>query len=221
MAKQVDVPGRLIAVDGSRGKDVAAAADAVAAQLRRSGIECGVSRWDASGLFAELAAGRRNRLVSARALSLVYAADLAFRLRWEIRPILDAGGVVIAASYVDTVAAFGVSCGIADQWLRELTRFAPAPHFRVRAEERKIGRPWKHRLDRGYAEYASQVLDSTPSARVSLEQRRAMISELGTAKGRKVFQPTAKGLAALSTALTGSRKGGSRRSVSRPRSARR
>ena len=43
-----------------------------------------------------------------RTLALVYAADLAFRLRWEIRPVLDAGGVVVASPYVETAVAFGV-----------------------------------------------------------------------------------------------------------------
>src|SRR5262245_54076746 len=108
MAHQVTYPGRLIAVDGSRGKDSNAAANAIAAELKRAGIECAISRWDASGLFTELAAASRgDRNISARTLSLVYAADLAFRLRWEIRPILESGGVVIAAAYVETAITFG------------------------------------------------------------------------------------------------------------------
>ena len=106
MADQVKYPGRLIAVDGSRGKDVAVAAGDIVAALKRDGIECAVSRWDASGLFTDLAAGGRgDRNVSIRTLSLVYAADLAFRLRWEIRPVLEAGGVVMAAPYIDTAVA--------------------------------------------------------------------------------------------------------------------
>jgi hypothetical protein len=220
MADQVNIPGRLIAVDGSRDKDVTAAANAVAAELKRRGVECGISRWDASGLFSELAAaGRGNRSVSARALSLVYAADLAFRLRWEIRPILEAGGVVIAAAYIDTAAAFGVSCGLSDTWLRELMRFAPVPHFRARAQERKIDRAWKPRLDRGYAEYAAVMLEAT-AGRVAKKERRAMMAELNEARGRKVFHLTAKGGEALAKALIDSQKAASRRSPSRPRSAR-
>lgn len=221
MADQVNHPGRLIAVDGSRGKDVTAAANAVAADLKRRGIECAVSRWDASGLFAELAAGGRgNRTISARALSLVYAADLAFRLRWEIRPILESGGVVIAAPYLDTAAAFGVSCGLADSWLGELMRFAPAPQFRGRAQERKIDRPWKPRLDRGYAEYATALLDATAAGRISKKERRAMMATLDKAVGRNLFHLTTKGTAALAKALTGSLKDASRRSASRPRNGR-
>ena len=70
MADKVNYTGRLIAIDGTRGKDVAVAANAVAGELKHRGIECGVSRWDASGLFSELAAsGRGSRSVSARALA--------------------------------------------------------------------------------------------------------------------------------------------------------
>ena len=151
MADQVTYPGSLIAVDGSRAKDVNAAAGAIASALQQSGVECAVSRWDASGLFTELAAGAHNdRNVSMRSLSLVYAADLAFRLRWEIRPVLEAGGVIIAASYIETVVAFGGSCGLDEQWIRQLLRFAPEPTIHGRTEERKIQRPWKRRTDRGY-----------------------------------------------------------------------
>lgn len=222
MAAKVTHAGRLIAVDGSRGKDVNAAADALAAKLKRRGIECGVSRWDASGLFSELAAtGRDRRSMSARALSLVYAADLAFRLRWEIRPILEAGGVVIAAPYIDTAAAFGVSCGLTDAWLRELMRFAPSPHFRARVVERKIHKPWKHRLDRGYGEYAAELLEAIPAARLSKKERRKMMMALSALKGRKVYGLSSQGVDALATAVTGSRKASSRRSASRPRTARR
>lgn len=222
MADQVNYPGRLIAIDGSRGKDVAAAASAVAAALKLGGIECGISRWDASGLFSELAvAGRGNRTISARALSLVYAADLAFRLRWEIRPILEAGGTVIAAPYVDTAAAFGAACGLGGEWLRELMRFAPPPHVRGRAQERKIERPWKHRLDRGYGEYAALMLDPNPVGRVSKRERRIMMAALDAARGRTVFHLTAKGVDALARTLTSSRKAAPRRSPSRPRTGRR
>jgi hypothetical protein len=222
MADQVNYPGRLIAVDGSRGKDVTAAANAVAAELKGRGVECGVSRWDASGLFSELAAaGRGSRNISARTLSLVYAADLAFRLRWEIRPILEAGGVVIAASYVDTAAAFGACCGLGDAWLRELMRFAPQPVVRGRAEERKIGRSWKERLDRGYTEYAALMLNANVAGSVSKRQRRMMMAALEETRGRKVFHLTTKGVVALATAVTDSRQAASRRSASRPRSGRR
>ncbi|HEX6163823.1 MAG TPA: hypothetical protein VFZ31_10675 [Vicinamibacterales bacterium] len=223
MADQVKskYPGRLIAIDGTRGKDVALAASDIVAKLKEHGVECAVSRWDASGLFTDLAAGARTaRDVSIRSLSLVYAADLAFRMRWEIRPVLEAGGVVVAAPYVDTAAAFGAICGLDEDWLRELMRFAPPPNYRGVVDERKINRPWKRRFDRGYAEYGAMMLGDAAPKRASKAARRKMMAMLERARGRTVFHLTNKGIGALAKALTDSRTAAARRSVSRPRSGR-
>ena len=223
MADQVAVKhrGRLIAVDGSRGKDVTLAANDIVARLKRHGTECTVSRWDASGLFTDLAAGIKDqRNVSIRTLSLVYAADLAFRLRWEIRPVLDAGGVVVAAPYIDTAIAFGTVCGLDEEWLRLLMRFAPPADYRGLADERKIDRPWKRRFDRGYAEYGALLLETAAPKHVSRPARRKMMTILDRARGRKVFHLTSKGIGALADAVTGSRPDGSRRSASKPRNGR-
>ena len=221
MADQGKYPGRLIAVDGSRGKDTAAAAKAVAATLRKAGVECAISRWDASGLFGELAsAARDDRDISARTLILVYAADLAFRLRWEIRPILEAGGVVIAAPYIETAVAFGASRGLREEWIRELLRFAAAADVRGRAEERKVDQAWKRRIDRGFPEYCAATLAASAPKKRSKHARGEMMRMLDQAKGRKIVTLDGKGVAAVANAVTGSRKAAPRRSVSRPRTAR-
>ncbi len=221
MADQVKYQGRLISVDGTRGKDVTLAANDIVARLKHDGIECVVSRWDASGLFTDMAAGiGGERNVSVRTLSLVYAADLAFRLRWEIRPVLEAGGVVIAAPYLDTAVAFGAICGLDEEWLRRLMRFAPAAGHRGLADERKIDRPWKRRTDRGYPEFGALMLEAASPKRVSKPARRRMMTMLERARGRKVYHLTNKGIGALAKALIGSRKDVSRRSASRPRNGR-
>jgi hypothetical protein len=221
MADQVKYPGRLIAVDGSRGKDVAVAAGDIVAALKRDGIECVVSRWDASGLFTDMAPGGAiARDVSIRTLSLVYAADLAFRLRWEIRPVLEAGGVVVAAPYIDTGVIFGAICGLDEKWLRQLMRFAPAADFRGLAQERKIHQPWKRRTDRGYPEYGASMLAATAPDHLSKKARRRMMAMLDRAHGRTLFHLSNKGIGLLEKALTDSRKVASRRSASRPRNGR-
>jgi thymidylate kinase len=220
MADDVNYPGRLIAVDGSRGKDTTAGADAIVDALRQAGIECAISRWDASGLFGELtSAAREDCNLSIRTLALVYAADLAFRLRWEIRPVLAAGGVVVAAPYVDTAIAFGASYGLSEEWTRQLMDFAPAPDLRGRAEERKIDRAWKRSLERGYPEYAAVMLEgSAPNG--SKLARREVMRLLDQAKGRKIVRLVDDGAAAIARAVTGSRRAESSRSASRPRTAR-
>ena len=56
MAAQVQPRGALIAIDGTRGKDLRAAAAALFEALKARHGECPISRFDASGLFGELAA---------------------------------------------------------------------------------------------------------------------------------------------------------------------
>jgi hypothetical protein len=180
MAQQTGTGG-LIAVDGSRGADIAKAADVLAKRLREHGLDCAISRWDASGLFGELAQGDADGGLSPRTLTLLYAADLAFRLRWEIRPAIAAGRVVIAAGYVETAAAFGIACGLTDNWLRHVFRLAPAPDALCRARERKRAKGWKPRLDRGYAEYAAALLDAaTKRGFPSKSVRRRTMEALAT-----------------------------------------
>ena len=80
---------------------------------------------------------------SARTLLLLYAADLAFRLRWEISPALDEGRLVIAAPYVATPMALGQAAGLDPDWLADLFRFAPpasrAPRDRSGAGPANLG----------------------------------------------------------------------------------
>src|SRR5213594_278801 len=114
----------LIAVDGVDATAVLAEARAALGSPERGGI----SRWDASGVFQDLAVADAGAgAPSARTLLLLYAADLAFRLRWEIRPALAEGHTVIAAPYVHTAVAFGRAAGVPAGWLGNLFRFAPRP----------------------------------------------------------------------------------------------
>jgi hypothetical protein len=113
---------QLIAVDGIQAAAVIAEARAALGAPSRGGI----SRWDASGVFQDLAvADETAGAASARTLLLLYAADLAFRLRWQIRPALAEGRTVVAAPYVDTALAFGRAAGLTPAWLTNLFRFAP------------------------------------------------------------------------------------------------
>src|SRR5438093_8870961 len=113
---------RLVSVDGIDASAVIAAARRAIDRPGRGGV----SHWDASGIFQDLCvADEAAGAPSARTLLLLYAADLAFRLRWEIRPALAAGRTVVAAPYVDTAVAFGRAAGVPVGWLTNLFRFAP------------------------------------------------------------------------------------------------
>jgi hypothetical protein len=118
---------RLVSVDGVDASAVIAAARRAIVRPGRGGV----SHWDASGIFQDLCvADAAAGAPSARTLLLLYAADLAFRLRWEIEPAIAEGKTVVAAPYIATAVAFGRAAGLTGGWLLSLFRFAPAPAMR-------------------------------------------------------------------------------------------
>jgi len=118
--------GRLVVIDGVNGLAVDAAAREFARHNRK--LRAAVSGWDASGIFGELMVAEDDAgQPSARTLLLLYAADLAFRLRWEIKPALAQGRMIIAAPYVNTPIAFGRAAGLDAKSLSEMFAFALPP----------------------------------------------------------------------------------------------
>jgi thymidylate kinase len=118
--------GSLVAIDGVNGLALETAARMLARENRKR--RAAVSGWDASGIFGELmVAEEAAGLPSARTLLLLYAADLAFRLRWEVKPALAQGRMIIVAPYVNTAIAFGRAAGLDARSLGEIFAFAPAP----------------------------------------------------------------------------------------------
>lgn len=129
--------GQLIAVDGS-GASLSAAARTLTAAVRSEREGSGISGWDSSGIFTEIDTDAGADGPSARTLTLLYAADLAFRIRWQIRPALDAGLSVVAAPYVETAKALAISAGLPRKWVQELFRFAPKPDRSYHALDRTV-----------------------------------------------------------------------------------
>ena len=180
--------GRLVAVDGVNGAAVNATAraeNAAAPQARRGGV----SVWDASGVFEDLApADRAAGAPSARTLLLLYAADLAFRLRWEIRPTLAEGRTVVAAPYVATAIAFGRAAGLPRGWLKDLFAFALRPH-----ERHYVDRAPARAADRsGFVEFGCDRLAARPyrlTRRQLVDRARACL-QTSSRRIRKARKPT-------------------------------
>jgi hypothetical protein len=189
MARKAPAPATLIAVDGTSEAALRKSARALRQRLVSRKVKSGVSWWDASGVFFEVGLGKRkHRAASPRTLLLLYAADLAFRLRWEIRPALVEGRTVIAAPYLDTAFAFGQVCGLSPDWLTALFAFAPAPDAHHIARERGKAAGWKASARGGFAEFSSAaVADLSPSV-VPGDLRREMVARLEAAarsRGRR------------------------------------
>ena len=152
--------GRLVALDGTNGVMLRSEAE------RLAGICChpgdpAWSLWDASNTFYEMRMAKAKNLTpTARALLLLYASDLLFRLRWEIEPTLKEGRDVVAAPYVESALAFGVAAGLPKEWLQELFRFAPKPAVSFRLKEKKKNKEKKNNDDAaaGFVEFFCATL---------------------------------------------------------------
>jgi thymidylate kinase len=171
-----------VAVDGTDSPQVKRVALDLQETLGERGMRVLISRWDASALFTDFAAAPvQHRDVSPRTLMLLYAADLAFRIRWEIGPTVEAGHVVIAAPYVATAVAFGVANGLSHEWLTTVFRFAPQPARTVILREPKGDRVWKRRPERGFGDCCTALLEATPEGFQRRKTRSAMAGALATA----------------------------------------
>jgi hypothetical protein len=154
-------------------------------------------------------------------LTLLYAADLAFRRRWQIEPALEAGESVVAAPYIESAKALGVAAGLPKRWLDELFRFAPRPDVCYRIKERpaplmkergaSVGAPsrgWgpaplmKERASgsgqQGYSEFFSRALAASGDAIDPVQVRSRAVAYLSSLEGRGRCQPlTARAVASL------------------------
>jgi thymidylate kinase len=136
-------PGRLVSLDGTNGVMLRSEAERLA-RLCCGAADPAWSLWDASSTFYELRMVKaRNLTPTPRALMLLYASDLLFRLRWEIKPALKKGRIVVAAPYVESAMAFGIAAGLPKEWIEELFRFAPKPAASFRLKEKKKGKEKK------------------------------------------------------------------------------
>lgn len=171
-----------MAIEGADSAAVAEFAATLRDTLTERQLPVLISRWDASALFTDFAAAPvQQRDVSPRTLMLLYAADLAFRARWEIQPALDHGQIVIAAPYVTTGLAFGGATGLSQEWLTTLFRFVPTAARTVVLRDPKNGGGWKRRPERGFCDCCTALLEATPEGFRRRKTRTAMVSALSTA----------------------------------------
>ena len=154
MALKSPTSGQLISLDIVDGRDAVSSARKL---LKSKAGDGGISTWDASSIFFEMNNLEVNDKPSPRTLVLLYAADLFFRLRWEIIPALEEGKRVVAVPYVETGHAFGAMMGLPKKWLTEVFRFAPhaSESYRVNGvANARLGS-----ATTGFVEFCSRTLD--------------------------------------------------------------
>jgi len=154
LALKTPTSGQLLSLDVVEGRDAVPAAKKL---LRSHSPQGGISTWDASSIFFEMNSLEIGDSAAPRTLVLLYAADLFFRLRWEIIPAMQEGKCVVAAPYLETGFAFGALTGLPKKWVAEVFRFAPRPDesFRVNgSSSAKLAEP-----TRGFVEFCSNTLN--------------------------------------------------------------
>lgn len=159
MADTSPIAGRLIALEASVSADLRTAARYLLHISRSSKGKAGCSYWDASSIFHELSAHAKEcDPASAKTLLILYAADLAFRLRWEIEPALAEGYTVVAAPYTRTAVLVGKAAGLSSKWLSDLFEFAPAPEESFWLEPTHAALAVKPRAMSGFPEFCFSQL---------------------------------------------------------------
>ena len=185
MSETAPARGMLIALEGTGGRSMAVAARRLERSLRTTQGASGISTWDSSAIFLQIAQGGPGMPAPPpRTMILLYAADLAFRLRWQIRPVLEEGTHVIAAPYLETVVGFGRAAGLSRGWLRRVFAFAPPPDICYRVPESTI--PVSRRgvpLD-SFLEFCLAQLRNGPASWDTEEIRRGFEGHLDRLQAR-------------------------------------
>jgi hypothetical protein len=158
---------------------MAVAARRLERSFRPAQAGAGVSGWDASAIFFEIAQGARGMPAPPpQTLILLYAADLAFRLRWQIRPALEEGTHVIAAPYLETVIGFGRAAGLSQGWLRRVFAFAPPADICYRVPESTIPANRRGTPSDSFLEFCFAHLRNGPACWDIEEIRRGFLAHL-------------------------------------------
>ena len=153
MVPNAAASGQLLSLDVIDGSDSIPAAKKL---LKSRTGQTGISNWDASSIFFEMHGLDVDERPSPRTLVFLYAADMSFRLRWEIMPALQEGKCVVAVPYIETRFALGAIAGLPRKWLSEVFRFAPKAQ-----ETYRVNGPPSARIaspTTGFIEFCSSVM---------------------------------------------------------------
>jgi dTMP kinase len=124
----VEVPGRLIAVEGLDGSGKSTQVYLLKRWLEMQGLKVFFSEWNSSVLVKRATSkGKKRNLLTPTTFSLIHATDFADRYERQIVPLLRAGYIVLADRYKYTAFARDVVRGVDPEWVRTVYDFARDP----------------------------------------------------------------------------------------------
>jgi dTMP kinase len=128
VAKKDEIPGKLIAVEGLDGSGKSTQVYLLKRWLELEGYKVFFTEWNSSAIVKKATRkGKKRQLLTATTFSLIHCTDFADRYERQIRPLLDAGYIVLADRYVFTAFARDAVRGCNRSWLRKLYGYAVAP----------------------------------------------------------------------------------------------
>jgi len=125
---QVEVQGKLIAVEGLDGSGKSTQIYLVKRWLEMQGIKVFFTEWNSSDLVKKVTSkGKKKQLLTPTTFSLIHCTDFADRYERQIWPLLRAGYIVLADRYKYTAFARDTVRGCSPKWVTKLYGFAKEP----------------------------------------------------------------------------------------------
>src|SRR5918995_1049227 len=147
---KLDVPGKLIVVEGIDGSGKSTQIHLLEKWLRFRRLSVFMTEWNSSETVKEITSkGKKKGRLTPTTFSLLHATDFADRYERNIFPLLRAGYIVLADRYVYTAYARDIVRGCSPLWVKKVYGYALKPdlvfYFRVpidvAAERILSGRP--------------------------------------------------------------------------------
>ena len=177
--KQKDLPGKLVAIEGTDGVGRSTQVALLSEWLEANGyavVSSGLKRSSLAGKGISLA--QEGHYLADTTSCLFYATDLADRLEREIIPALRAGFVVLTDRYIFSLRARALVRGLDPKWVDNALGFALIPDriFYLRADLNHLVprvlnargfNYWESGMDflqkrdyyESYCDYQSQIID--------------------------------------------------------------
>jgi len=127
-AKNEDIPGKLVAVEGLDGSGKSTQIYLLKRWLELEGYKVFFTEWNSSAIVKKATRkGKKRQLLTATTFSLIHCTDFADRYERQILPLLNAGYIVLADRYIFTAFARDAVRGCDRTWIRKLYSYAMNP----------------------------------------------------------------------------------------------
>jgi len=124
----VELPGKLIAVEGLDGSGKSTQLYLLKRWLELRGLKVFFTEWNSSVIVKKATSkGKKRQLLTPTTFSLIHCTDFSDRYEQQILPLLKAGYLVLCDRYVYTAFARDAVRGCSRSWLRNLYGFARHP----------------------------------------------------------------------------------------------